>query len=196
MDLALKVESRWFANILRSKEARAMIRSLFLSMGELNKGARRPKSEPQPKIAQGRRARRGLHGRGHRLCRGAERARRRADRPRHGVGRQGQGAFAQADVRTRSPRAAPRPRTRTRCWRASRRRDDYAALDGCDLVIEAVFEDRAVKAEATKKAQAVDAARRRLRSQHLDAADHVARRELRPQPETSSASISSRRSRR
>ena len=32
---------------------------------------------------------------------------------------------------------------------------DYEALEGCDLVVEAVFEDRAVKAEATKKAQAV-----------------------------------------
>jgi 3-hydroxyacyl-CoA dehydrogenase/enoyl-CoA hydratase/3-hydroxybutyryl-CoA epimerase len=31
---------------------------------------------------------------------------------------------------------------------------DYAALDGCDLVIEAVFEDRAVKAEATERAEA------------------------------------------
>src|SRR5690606_11779767 len=29
---------------------------------------------------------------------------------------------------------------------------DYAALKGCDLVIEAVFEDRGVKAEAMKKA--------------------------------------------
>src|ERR1700754_2043167 len=29
MDLALKVESRWFAHILKSKEAAAMIRSLF-----------------------------------------------------------------------------------------------------------------------------------------------------------------------
>ena len=32
---------------------------------------------------------------------------------------------------------------------------DYGALAGCDLVIEAVFEDRKVKAEATAKAQAV-----------------------------------------
>src|SRR5881628_277992 len=46
MDLALKVEARWFAKILRSPEAAAMIRSLFLSMGELNKGARRPKNVP------------------------------------------------------------------------------------------------------------------------------------------------------
>ena len=42
MDTALKVELRYFANIIRSKEAKAMIRTLFLSMQELNKGARRP----------------------------------------------------------------------------------------------------------------------------------------------------------
>ena len=32
---------------------------------------------------------------------------------------------------------------------------DYGALAGCDLVIEAVFEDRKVKAEAIAKAEAV-----------------------------------------
>src|SRR6516225_1830760 len=46
MDQARRVESRWFAKILRSKEAAAMIRTLFISMGELNKGARRPAKVP------------------------------------------------------------------------------------------------------------------------------------------------------
>src|SRR5262249_60566806 len=46
MDVALRVESRWFAKILRSPEAAAMIRTLFLSTRELNKGARRPKTVP------------------------------------------------------------------------------------------------------------------------------------------------------
>ena len=46
MDTALKVETRYFAHILRSKEAAAMIRTLFISMGELNKGARRPAKVP------------------------------------------------------------------------------------------------------------------------------------------------------
>src|SRR5215831_10374562 len=36
MDQALRVESRWFAKILRSPEAASMIRSLFVSMQELN----------------------------------------------------------------------------------------------------------------------------------------------------------------
>ncbi len=43
---ALDVEARWFAHILRSKEAAAMIRTLFLSKNELEKGARRPTSVP------------------------------------------------------------------------------------------------------------------------------------------------------
>src|SRR6201746_834020 len=46
MDLALAVEARYFAKIVLSKEAAAMIRSLFLSMGELDKGARRPANVP------------------------------------------------------------------------------------------------------------------------------------------------------
>ena len=52
------VEWRWFAKILRSKEAAAMIRTLFLSMQELNKGARRPKDVPPTRLEEGRRRRR------------------------------------------------------------------------------------------------------------------------------------------
>ena len=50
MDQALRVESRYFAKILRSPEAAAMIRSLFVSMQELNKGARRPPEIPAKPI--------------------------------------------------------------------------------------------------------------------------------------------------
>src|SRR5467141_1075680 len=50
IDAALRVESRYFTQILRSKEAAAMIRSLFLSMQELNKGARRPPNVPPTKV--------------------------------------------------------------------------------------------------------------------------------------------------
>ena len=50
IDAALRVKSRYFAQMLRSKEAAAMIRSLFLSMQELNKGARRPPNVPPTKI--------------------------------------------------------------------------------------------------------------------------------------------------
>ncbi len=50
MDLGLRVESCYFAKILKSKEAAMMIRSLFLSKGELEKGARRPAGVPAQSI--------------------------------------------------------------------------------------------------------------------------------------------------
>src|SRR4029079_4965402 len=50
MDRALTVESRHFAKILRSPEAAAMIRSLFVSMQDLGKGARRPPGVPPSQI--------------------------------------------------------------------------------------------------------------------------------------------------
>ena len=50
IDRALTVKSRYFTKILRSPEAAAMIRSLFVSMQDLNKGARRPANMPQAQI--------------------------------------------------------------------------------------------------------------------------------------------------
>ncbi len=45
-----------------------MIRTLFVSMQELNKGARRPADVPPTQAQEDRRRRRRLHGRRHRLC--------------------------------------------------------------------------------------------------------------------------------
>ena len=88
IDLALRVESRWFAKILRSPEAAAMMRSLFVSMQDLNKGARRPADVPPAAVQARRHHRRRLHGREHRLCDGRGRHRGGADRPRPGSRRQ------------------------------------------------------------------------------------------------------------
>ena len=126
MDLALAVESKHFANILLSKEAAAMIRSLFLSMGELNKGARRPADVPATKLKKVGVLGAGFMGAGIAYVSANAGTRGRADRPRSGIGRQGQGLFGQGRERARSPRAAPRPPTRRRCSPASRRRADYA----------------------------------------------------------------------
>ncbi len=41
-DTGLRIEQRYFTEIMQSREAAAMIRSLFVSLQELNKGARRP----------------------------------------------------------------------------------------------------------------------------------------------------------
>ncbi len=153
MDLALKVESRWFAHILRSQEARAMIRSLFVSMGELNKGARRPKGEPQARIGKV-----GIIGAGFmgasiayvaalngvdvvlidRTLEAADKGKAHSHKLMSEQIAKGRAKTAERD--SLLARIAPS--------------DDYAGLGDCDLVIEAVFEDRNVKAEAIHKAQA------------------------------------------
>ena len=45
-DTGLRIEQRYFTEIMQTKEAAAMIRSLFVSLQELNKGARRPAGVP------------------------------------------------------------------------------------------------------------------------------------------------------
>ncbi len=154
MDQALRVESRYFAKILRSREAAAMIRTLFLSLQEINKGARRPAGV----------AKRALHKIGV-----------------LGAGFMGAGiayvsALAGLDVVLidRDPEIAAKGKahaerlvnTQVERGRSSAAgRDallarihptaDYVELNGCDLVIEAVFEDRKVKEEAIGRAQNV-----------------------------------------
>jgi 3-hydroxyacyl-CoA dehydrogenase/enoyl-CoA hydratase/3-hydroxybutyryl-CoA epimerase len=154
MDLALQVESRHFANILRSKEAAAMIRTLFVSMQDLNKGARRPANVPATKLKKVGIVGAGFMGAGiayvaalagldvvliDRDQEAAEKG--KAHSQKLMTDQVNKGRASAADREALLARIAPGA--------------DYAALAGCDLVIEAVFEDRKVKAEATAKAQAV-----------------------------------------
>ena len=153
-DLALQVESRHFAHILRSKEAAAMIRTLFVSMGELNKGARRPANVPQTKLQKV-----GIIGAG---FMGASIAYVSAnagldvvliDRDQESAdkGKAHSHKLVTDQINKGRANAAARDALLARITPTS----DYDALKGCDLVIEAVFEDRKVKAEAIANAQAV-----------------------------------------
>jgi 3-hydroxyacyl-CoA dehydrogenase/enoyl-CoA hydratase/3-hydroxybutyryl-CoA epimerase len=153
MDLALRVESRWFAKILRSKEAAAMIRTLFISMQDLNKGARRPKDVPPTAIRKV-----GVVGAG---FMGASVAYVTANAGLEVV-------LIDRDVEAAEKGKAHshklmsdqimkgRAKTADRDALLSRIRPtaDYSDLADCDLVIEAVFEDPAVKAEVIGKVEA------------------------------------------
>jgi 3-hydroxyacyl-CoA dehydrogenase / enoyl-CoA hydratase / 3-hydroxybutyryl-CoA epimerase len=154
MDQALRVESRYFAKILRSPEAAAMIRSLFVSMQEINKGARRPTGIPQKAFKTI-----GVLGAGF-----------------MGAGIAYVSALAGLNVVLvdRDPESAQKGKAhsqqlmteqlnRGRATAADRDAllsritptADYVALKDCDLVIEAVFEDRKIKEEAIGRAQNV-----------------------------------------
>jgi 3-hydroxyacyl-CoA dehydrogenase/enoyl-CoA hydratase/3-hydroxybutyryl-CoA epimerase len=154
MDTALRIESRWFAKIVRSKEAAAMIRSLFVSMQELNKGARRPANEPASKLKKIGVVGAGFMGAGIAQVTAAagldvvliDRDQEAADKGKAGVHK------ALTDrVNKGRMKAAERDELLARIATTA----DYNALKDCDLVVEAVFEDRKVKADVIAKVQAV-----------------------------------------
>ena len=153
MDLALRVESRWFAKILRSPEAAAMMRSLFVSMQDLNKGARRPANIPPVKFK-----RVGIIGAGFMGASvgyvtaqaGIEVVLIDRDQVTADKGKAQSHKLITEQVNKGRATAADRDALMSRITATA----DYAALRDCDLVIEAVFEDRAVKTETYAKAQA------------------------------------------
>jgi 3-hydroxyacyl-CoA dehydrogenase/enoyl-CoA hydratase/3-hydroxybutyryl-CoA epimerase len=153
MDSALRVETRYFVKTLGTPEAKAMIRSLFLSMQELGKGAVRPagapKSDPKKVAVLGA----GMMGAGIAYVQAMagietvliDRDQEAADRGKAHVAellnkRVSRGQMTREKADQVLSLVHPTP--------------DYAQVKGSDLVIEAVFEDRAVKAEATRKAEA------------------------------------------
>jgi 3-hydroxyacyl-CoA dehydrogenase/enoyl-CoA hydratase/3-hydroxybutyryl-CoA epimerase len=154
MDAALRVESRWFAKILRSPEAAAMIRSLFVSMQDLNKGARRPPSEPPTSLKKIGVVGAGFMGAGiAQVSAGAglqvvliDRDQETADKGKAGLHK----ALSDRVMKGRM-KGAERDELLARITPSA----DYNALKDCDLVIEAVFEDRKIKSDVIAKIQAV-----------------------------------------
>jgi 3-hydroxyacyl-CoA dehydrogenase/enoyl-CoA hydratase/3-hydroxybutyryl-CoA epimerase len=153
MDLALRVESRWFAKILRTPEAAAMMRSLFVSMQELNKGARRPASIPPTTFRRIGIIGAGFMGAGIGYVTaqaGIEVVLIDRDQESADKGKALSHKLITEQVNKGRATSADRDALMSRIAPTA----DYAALRDCDLVIEAVFEDRAVKADAYTKAQA------------------------------------------
>ena len=153
MDAGLRIESRYFAHVLKSPEAKAMIRSLFVSMQAINKGARRPKAEPTTPLKRIGVIGAGFMGAGiatvaalagmtvvliDRDAASAEKGKTSADRVMKG--RVAKGRASEADRTAFLDRILPTA--------------DFAALSDVDLVIEAVFEDPAVKDATIRKAEA------------------------------------------
>jgi 3-hydroxyacyl-CoA dehydrogenase/enoyl-CoA hydratase/3-hydroxybutyryl-CoA epimerase len=154
MDQALRVESRYFAKILRSPEAAAMIRSLFLSMQELNKGARRPAEVPAKPVKKIGVLGAGFMGAGIAYVSalaGIEVVLIDRDQEAADKGKARSQKLATDQVNRGRATAADRDALLARITPTP----DYAGLKDCDLIIEAVFEDRKIKEEVIAKAQAV-----------------------------------------
>lgn len=151
-DTALTIEQRYFANVLQSKEAGAMLRSLFISMQELNKGARRPADVKPTKFKKI-----GVLGAGF-MGAGIAFVTARAGMPVVLLDRDLESA---ENGKAHSEALMKKAMQKGRATQADTDKlvslitptVDYADFDGCDLVIEAVFEDSGVKKAATEQAE-------------------------------------------
>ena len=153
MDAALRVESRYFAKILRSKEAAMMIRSLFLSKGELEKGARRPKDVPPTTLKTVGVVGAGFMGAG--IAYVTAQAGMEVilvDRDMEAA--QKGHAYSQKLMTDQVNKGRAKAADRDALLARIRPSADYADLAACDLVIEAVFEDPKVKDEVIRKVEA------------------------------------------
>ena len=153
-DRALAVESKYFGKLLSGPVARNMMRTLFVNKGLADSLARRPQDVPRSKVGKLGVLGAGMMGAGIAYVsaqagmdvvlldssleaaeKGKGYSRKLLDK---GIGR-GKVTQAQADALL----GKIHPTT------------DYADLAGCDLVVEAVFEQRDIKADVTAKAEAV-----------------------------------------
>ncbi len=151
-DTALKIEARWFTNVLMNPSSGAMIRSLFINKEALEKGANRPEA-PDQRVKKLGVLGAGMMGAGIALVSAQagievvliDQKQEAADK-----GKAYSASFMDAGIKRGKATEAKKAELLDRITATT----DYAALKGCDLIIEAVFEDPGVKAGVTKQALA------------------------------------------
>jgi 3-hydroxyacyl-CoA dehydrogenase (EC 1.1.1.35) len=152
-DQAIKIEARWFTNVLMNPSSTAMIRSLFINKGALEKGANRPEV-PDQRVKKVGILGAGMMGAGIAYVSAKagievvliDNTQEAADRGK---------SYSEGILDKGISRKKVTEEGKAKVLGLISATTDYAALEGCDLIVEAVFEDPGVKAEVTKKAEAI-----------------------------------------
>ncbi len=151
-DVALKIEARHFTSVLMNPSSAAMIRSLFINKEALEKGANRP-AVADEKVRKVGIIGAGMMGAGIAYVSAnagievvlIDAAQEAADR-----GKSYSADLLDKGIQRKKVTAAQKDETLARITATT----DYTKLAGCDLIVEAVFEDMKVKAEVTAKVDA------------------------------------------
>ena len=150
-DTALRIEARWFTNIVMNPSSSAMIRSLFISKGALEKGAVRPKNVPDQSVRIIGILGAGMMGAGIALVAaqaGIEVVLVDQDQNAANKGKEYSEKYLTDGIKRGKISEKIKEKTLNRILAT----DDYTKLADADLVIEAVFEDTKVKSDVTKAA--------------------------------------------
>ncbi|RIJ24383.1 3-hydroxyacyl-CoA dehydrogenase [Henriciella barbarensis] len=154
IDAGLRIETRYFINTQSRPEAKAMIRSLFLSTQALSKGGNRPEGYPKTEFKKIAVIGAGLMGAGVAYVQA------KAGIPTVLVDVSKENAEKGKDY---SRRLVEKAISRGKSTKEKGDKlldlitttDDYNDVKGADLVIEAVFENQELKAKITEQAEAV-----------------------------------------
>jgi 3-hydroxyacyl-CoA dehydrogenase/enoyl-CoA hydratase/3-hydroxybutyryl-CoA epimerase len=152
-DTALKIEARHFTSVLMNPSSTAMIRSLFINKEALEKGANRPAVADQSVKKLGVIGA-GMMGAGIAYVAAnagiavvlVDATQEAADR-----GRAHSADLLDKGIQRRKITPEKKDQVLSRITATA----DYSALAGCDLIVEAVFEDPKIKADVTAKVEAV-----------------------------------------
>ncbi len=153
-DTALRIEARWFTHVLMNPSSSAMIRSLFINKQALEKGAVRPKGIEDQTVKKIGVLGAGMMGAGIALVSaqaGMEVVLIDRDQDAADKGKAYSATYMDKGIK----RGKATPEKKEALLAQITATADLEALKGCDLIIEAVFEDPSVKAEMTKKVEAI-----------------------------------------
>jgi len=153
IDAALRIETRYFLRTMATPQAQAMIRSLFLSMQELNKGAARPAGFPATELKKVAVIGAGMMGAGIAYVQalaGIESVLIDTTQDAADKGK----AHAKSLLDKQVSRKKMTQDKADAVLALIKPTTSYDDVKGADLVVEAVFENRDIKAEVTKKAEA------------------------------------------
>ncbi|MBI1212669.1 MAG: 3-hydroxyacyl-CoA dehydrogenase [Alphaproteobacteria bacterium] len=153
IDAGLRIEARYFTKLLGDPASRNMIRSLFLSMQDLGKGARRPAGVPAMQVKKLGILGAGMMGAGIAYV-SAQAGMQVVLLDRTAEDAEKGKAYSAKLIDGQIAKGRATEQKKQKVLSAIKTTADYADLKGCDLIIEAVFENREVKADVTKKAEA------------------------------------------
>lgn len=154
IDTGLKVESRYFAACVLSQESKNMMNTLWFQLNAIKKGQSRPSAPAKSQVKKLGILGAGMMGAGIAYVSakvGIEVVLIDATQEAADKGK----AYSTNLLDKAIAKKRSTPEKKEALLSLITATTDYSKLEGADLVIEAVFEDRGVKAEVTAKAEAV-----------------------------------------
>lgn len=154
IDAGLSIESKYFSKLVTGAVARNLIRTTFINKGRAEKLVRRPDGVPPSAVRKLGILGAGMMGSGIANVAAAagiecillDSTMEQANRGK---------SYSENVLKKQLERGMTTPDAATALLARIKPTTNYGDLNGCDLIVEAVFESRAIKADVTAKAEAV-----------------------------------------